>query len=186
MNDFKRRGGSGDRGMRKPRFGNNNFGKKPWENREQEVFDATCANCNKDCQVPFRPTSGKPVFCKECFNQKEGSDFSKGPARRNFERQDRGRNNFRERQSERRPFEFNNRGGDSQNNNDLKKQVEMLTLKIDRLIQSIENLNRTKPMPAKEEVAKDTKKKSIGEALQGDTLIKATLKKTKKKGPSKR
>ncbi|HYC34631.1 MAG TPA: hypothetical protein VEC13_02770, partial [Candidatus Paceibacterota bacterium] len=69
---------------------------------------------------------------------------------------------------------------------DLKKQVEMLTLKIDRLIQSIENLNRTKPMPAKEEVAKDTKKKSIGEALQGDTLIKATLKKTKKKGPSKR
>ncbi len=31
-------------------------------------FDAVCSNCGKRCQVPFRPDSGKPVYCKDCFN----------------------------------------------------------------------------------------------------------------------
>ncbi|MGH2511303.1 MAG: zinc-ribbon domain containing protein, partial [Candidatus Limnocylindrales bacterium] len=29
----------------------------------REMFSATCSNCGKDAQVPFRPTSGKPVYC---------------------------------------------------------------------------------------------------------------------------
>jgi CxxC-x17-CxxC domain-containing protein len=33
----------------------------------REMFDATCSNCHKDTQVPFRPTQGKPVYCNECF-----------------------------------------------------------------------------------------------------------------------
>ena len=31
------------------------------------MFDATCSNCGKATQVPFRPTQGKPVYCNECF-----------------------------------------------------------------------------------------------------------------------
>ena len=27
----------------------------------REMFSATCSNCGKEAQVPFRPTSGKPV-----------------------------------------------------------------------------------------------------------------------------
>ena len=33
----------------------------------REMFSATCSNCGKEAQVPFRPTSGKPVYCTDCF-----------------------------------------------------------------------------------------------------------------------
>jgi CxxC-x17-CxxC domain-containing protein len=31
------------------------------------MFTVTCSSCGKDAQVPFRPTSGKPVYCTDCF-----------------------------------------------------------------------------------------------------------------------
>ncbi len=33
----------------------------------REMFDVICSNCGKEAQVPFRPTSGKPVYCNDCF-----------------------------------------------------------------------------------------------------------------------
>jgi CxxC-x17-CxxC domain-containing protein len=32
---------------------------------------ATCSNCGKQTTVPFRPTQGRPVFCRECFQQRK-------------------------------------------------------------------------------------------------------------------
>jgi len=29
-----------------------------------------CSNCGKETTVPFKPTQGRPVFCRECFQQK--------------------------------------------------------------------------------------------------------------------
>jgi CxxC-x17-CxxC domain-containing protein len=29
-----------------------------------------CSLCGKETTVPFRPTQGRPVFCRECFIQK--------------------------------------------------------------------------------------------------------------------
>jgi CxxC-x17-CxxC domain-containing protein len=37
------------------------------ERGPREMFEATCSNCGKTANVPFRPTSGKPVFCDDCF-----------------------------------------------------------------------------------------------------------------------
>jgi len=34
---------------------------------EKEMFPAVCASCGKETQVPFKPSSDKPVYCKECF-----------------------------------------------------------------------------------------------------------------------
>lgn len=31
------------------------------------MHDAVCAKCGANCQVPFRPTQGKDVFCSKCF-----------------------------------------------------------------------------------------------------------------------
>ena len=42
-------------------FRRNNFG------GPREMHDATCSKCGQKCQVPFKPTPGKEVFCKECF-----------------------------------------------------------------------------------------------------------------------
>jgi CxxC-x17-CxxC domain-containing protein len=46
-----------------------------------QMHPATCSNCGKACQVPFRPTGSKPVFCNDCFklegnNQAKRSDNS--------------------------------------------------------------------------------------------------------------
>jgi CxxC-x17-CxxC domain-containing protein len=29
----------------------------------------TCSACGKETTVPFKPTQGRPVFCRECFQQ---------------------------------------------------------------------------------------------------------------------
>jgi CxxC-x17-CxxC domain-containing protein len=39
----------------------------------REMFTATCSNCGRDAQVPFRPTSGKPVYCSDCFRTMRGA-----------------------------------------------------------------------------------------------------------------
>jgi len=49
-------------GDRKSSFKKNNFS---FEKRE--MHEAVCSKCNKKCEVPFKPTEGKPVFCKECY-----------------------------------------------------------------------------------------------------------------------
>src|SRR5436305_13381366 len=41
----------------------------------REMFSATCSNCGKEAQVPFRPTSGKPVYCSDCFRTMRGSSY---------------------------------------------------------------------------------------------------------------
>lgn len=38
----------------------------------REMFSATCSNCGKEASVPFRPTSGKPVYCSDCFRSMRG------------------------------------------------------------------------------------------------------------------
>jgi len=31
---------------------------------------AVCSHCGKEATVPFRPTQGPPVFCRDCFRDK--------------------------------------------------------------------------------------------------------------------
>ena len=37
------------------------------EFRSVEKHKAVCADCKQDCEVPFKPTEGRPVFCRECY-----------------------------------------------------------------------------------------------------------------------
>ena len=48
---------------------------------DREMHPAVCSECKQECEVPFKPTEGKPVKCPECFK--------KSRPRRSF-----GRNNF--------------------------------------------------------------------------------------------
>ena len=36
-------------------------------NRQRQMHPAVCATCGKDCQVPFEPRDGRPVYCSDCF-----------------------------------------------------------------------------------------------------------------------
>jgi CxxC-x17-CxxC domain-containing protein len=31
---------------------------------------AICSQCGRETTVPFRPTQGRPIFCRECFTQR--------------------------------------------------------------------------------------------------------------------
>ena len=44
-----------------------------YERAPREMFSATCSNCGREPQVPFRPTSGKPVYCSDCFRSMRGA-----------------------------------------------------------------------------------------------------------------
>jgi CxxC-x17-CxxC domain-containing protein len=53
--------------------GNRGFGGGQRFDRPREMHKATCADCGKQCEVPFKPTEGKPVLCKECYLAKKDS-----------------------------------------------------------------------------------------------------------------
>jgi len=33
------------------------------------MHKAVCSDCGKECEVPFKPTEGKPVYCRECYQK---------------------------------------------------------------------------------------------------------------------
>lgn len=66
-------------------FGNRDFGSRDngfrSERREdfnKEMFTATCDNCGKKCEVPFRPSGDKPVYCSDCFRKDGSRDERRG------------------------------------------------------------------------------------------------------------
>lgn len=64
----------------------------------------TCAECGNSCEVPFRPTGEKPVYCSDCFGDKGGGNSRNS----NWDRGDnRGRGDHRGRRDNR------GRGGDN-------------------------------------------------------------------------
>lgn len=36
---------------------------------QRQMFDAVCAGCGINTQVPFEPNGSKPVYCRDCFQQ---------------------------------------------------------------------------------------------------------------------
>ena len=36
---------------------------------KREMHKATCADCGKECEVPFKPDEDRPVYCKDCFQK---------------------------------------------------------------------------------------------------------------------
>lgn len=86
MSDFKRtderrparRFGGGrfgrDSGESSRRFGGRSggrFGRDSGRSRREppEMHEVVCDKCGKNCTVPFKPTSSKPVYCSDCFKK---------------------------------------------------------------------------------------------------------------------
>ena len=43
----------------------------------REMHKATCAECKKECEVPFKPNSDRPVYCRDCFSKRKKRDSQK-------------------------------------------------------------------------------------------------------------
>ena len=68
-NKNRRKGESFEKQFGNFRSGGGSRGFKP----QREMHKATCSECGCECDVPFKPTEGKPVYCRDCFRKKKES-----------------------------------------------------------------------------------------------------------------
>jgi CxxC-x17-CxxC domain-containing protein len=139
MADYRKPGGfSGGRGGGFNR-GGAGFGGRPDFKRDdrnggdRELFNTTCASCHKPCQVPFRPNGEKPVYCRDCFRtnrETPSSDFSR--------RDDRApAPHFQKREFT--PSFSQKPRVEDRRIDDLKRMIESLNTKVDRIMQLVGN-----------------------------------------------
>ena len=41
----------------------------------RKMYSAICADCGKECKVPFEPREDRPVYCSECFARRKQENF---------------------------------------------------------------------------------------------------------------
>jgi CxxC-x17-CxxC domain-containing protein len=75
--NFKGKGGGNK--FEKSYFGKKTFVEKESEDRDFNrgsgkftLYKATCDDCDEPCEVPFKPSAGKPVFCSKCYKKPGG------------------------------------------------------------------------------------------------------------------
>lgn len=107
--DFSPRGGS-------------SFGRSGRDSGPREMFKTVCSNCGKECEVPFRPTSGKPVYCSDCFEKMGGRNSDGGRPERNDRPERRDRPSFERNDRSHTPMA------------DYSKQLSELNAKLDKII----------------------------------------------------
>lgn len=121
------RGGAGKQPFQNKSWGVDR-GQSYGSDRDKQMFKATCSECGKSCEVPFRPTGDKPVFCSDCFNKKrESSDTRGGAPKRDFN------DRHAPRPDSRAPFK--------PVSDDTKKQLSDISFKLDKLISAIEKMS---------------------------------------------
>ena len=120
MGSFNRGGSGGFRGGYQSR-GRSSFGGDRGEDRP--MYKAICSNCGKECEVPFRPTNGKPVYCSECFEKMGGRRADSRPERSDFR-------------------------GPAPSFDQNKSQLDAINSKLDRLLNLLEPKVVAPPAPA--------------------------------------
>lgn len=155
MKNFNRGGGFGDRksggfgGNKKGGFNDHKqggFGRREFGGHDSGrgsfgggfnkpgMHKAVCAECGATCEVPFKPTGDRPVYCSNCFKNRDthGSHTD---------------------------FRNNNHASSTTpvvNNNLSKEQFEALNAKMDKILRALEHLSsleRTPRIEAAKEVA---------------------------------
>lgn len=46
-----------------------------------KIYTATCSICGKEAELPFKPVPDKPVYCDECFNNRESESTQNEPVK---------------------------------------------------------------------------------------------------------
>jgi CxxC-x17-CxxC domain-containing protein len=180
MKDFNRGGGfrdkrggggferrdSGSRGGGFNRGGGGGFDRPA-------MHQATCAECGQSCEVPFKPTGDRPVYCSNCFKNKD-----EGAPRRDDRHEHRPESRFDSRPEHR---EFSkpvvNSGSFSN------EQFETLNAKLDKILRTLNSAptNSAPKVVAISEPLKEAAKKIEIKASPVASKDKKEVKKVSKK-----
>jgi len=131
MGDFNRnrRSGGGSR------HGGGGF--RGRDSGPREMFSAVCDECGNNCEVPFRPSGDKPIYCSNCFEKRDGGGGrreNRGGARRGgFEKKD-------------------------NSSKQLLEQMTSLNMKLDRILNVLESRSKKTKKSSKGKV----KTKKVG------------------------
>jgi len=131
-------------------FGGGRGGDRP------QMFSAVCDKCGRDCEVPFRPSGEKPVYCSNCFEKTNGRDGDRGNNRGFEERRPR-ENNFRDEG----PRMERPRPEPPRNEVSYKRDFEELNRKMDRLLDLLTANKETKEIEKPAKAKKVAKKAEI-------------------------
>ena len=150
-----------------------NFGSSRGDDRQ--MFDAVCVKCGNDCQIPFRPSQGRDVFCSNCFEKSEGTE-ARRPDRKSFDKSNFGRD-------------------DSRNSTpNYSAQFEALNAKMDKILQLLVPApNEIVPLESEiaeaaiEEILEEVQEEQTEIAVKKPRKTKAAIKsKTKKTASPKK
>ncbi len=75
---FEEEGGGDNRRDSRRSYGRDNRRSYGRNDRKKEMFTAICDECGKECEVPFKPSKDKPIYCSECFEKRGGNDKGNG------------------------------------------------------------------------------------------------------------
>jgi CxxC-x17-CxxC domain-containing protein len=153
---------SGDRDDRTERRSNDRDrgfgGRKSMFAEEKKMFSAVCSKCGHNCELPFKPSGDRPVFCSTCFSEENsGHDSSR---RENSSREDRG----------------------------LDQKLEAISAKLDMILKMLNSKPssevleiETETEPKAEKKVKEVKKATKIKKEDKRMVVKKTTKKTTKK-----
>jgi CxxC-x17-CxxC domain-containing protein len=186
----------------KPSFGGRSFGGGNDRDRggfgggrdtDRVMYKAVCTTCGKGCEVPFRPSGDKPVYCSDCFKS-QGPDNSR--TFRDDRRSDFGGRDARPRFEEKRPYA----APAPVHTENYKARFDMLESKIDRILTMLSQAT-TKPAtqehvgtrtekPARKEIDTVALKNTLTKVLDTTAPAKKAISKkvvtpTKKVAPKK-
>jgi len=112
-------------------------GNRGRDSRRREMHKAVCAECGANCEVPFRPTGDKPIYCSRCFESKDGGGSNRSSQR-------------------------SSRGSDYEKNDNTHKQlldqVGSINYKLERILKALESKTDKKQVSRKTEIKKVVKK----------------------------
>ena len=195
MNDFKKGGPGGLRGRKpfmggrpssdaaygakkkfekKPSFGGGKFsgkGDRGGDRPQMQLHKATCSNCKKSCEVPFKPDGTKPVLCRDCFANKSGDVGG-------FERRDRFSTDRVARKPERTFDATRSDRGSRPDFKALTEQIRTLESKMHEVLELLKETSVQAPVIVAE---KKPKKEAVAKKVTKKTTPKTVKKITKKK-----
>lgn len=63
------------------------IGQIMWMEMDGEKFKAVCAECGVECEIPFKPSEGRPVKCNDCYKKSrpQRGGFKNNRQRRDFD-----------------------------------------------------------------------------------------------------
>lgn len=45
--------------------------------RPRELFKAVCSECGAECEMPFKPTQGRPIYYRDCYRKHQPVERNK-------------------------------------------------------------------------------------------------------------